>query len=147
MARVCELESGVDLPEYATEGASGADLRANIREPIALLPGPRLLLPTGIKMQIHSGYEVQVRPRSGLALKYGVTVLNSPGTIDSDYRGEVCVVLANMGESTFIIEPNMRIAQAVMAPVVQAKFIAIDTAEELAETARGSRGFGHTGEK
>ncbi|ANG66379.1 dUTP diphosphatase [Chlamydia gallinacea] len=147
MAIFCELESGVDLPEYATEGASGADLRANIKEPIALLPGQRLLIPTGIKMQIPSGYEVQVRPRSGLALKYGVTVLNSPGTIDSDYRGEVCVVLANMGESTFIIEPKMRIAQAVMAPVVQAKFIAIDTAEELAETARGSRGFGHTGEK
>lgn len=147
MAIFCELESGVDLPEYATEGASGADLRANINEPIALLPGQRLLIPTGIKMQIPSGYEVQVRPRSGLALKYGITVLNSPGTIDSDYRGEICVILANMGESTFIIEPKMRVAQAVVVPVVQAKFIAVDAAEELAETARGSRGFGHTGEK
>ncbi|EPP35974.1 Deoxyuridine 5'-triphosphate nucleotidohydrolase [Chlamydia avium] len=147
MAIFCELESGVDLPEYATEGASGADLRANISEPIALLPGQRTLVPTGIKMQIPSGYEVQIRPRSGLALKYGVTVINSPGTIDSDYRGEICIILINMGESMFVIEPKMRIAQAVVSPIVQAKFIAVDSTEELAQTSRGNRGFGHTGEK
>ncbi|AAP05095.1 dUTP diphosphatase [Chlamydia caviae] len=147
MTIVCELESGADLPEYATEGASGADLRAHIEEPIAVLPGQRVLIPTGIKMQIPQGYEVQVRPRSGLALKHGIMVVNSPGTIDADYRGEVCIILANFGESTFIIEPKMRIAQAVVAPVVQAKFIVVDQEEGLTATSRGSRGFGHTGEK
>ncbi|MEF9519839.1 dUTP diphosphatase [Chlamydia crocodili] len=147
MTIFCELESGVDLPEYSTEGASGADLRANIEEPVAVLPGQRVLIPTGIKMQIPQGYEVQVRPRSGLALKHGIMVVNSPGTIDADYRGEICIILANFGENTFIIEPKMRIAQAVVAPVVQAKFIVVDQEEGLTATSRGSRGFGHTGEK
>lgn len=142
----CELGSGVSLPEYATEGASGADIRANIAEPIALLPGKRELIPTGIKMQIPMGYEVQIRPRSGLALKHGIIVVNSPGTIDADYRGEICVILANFGESTFIIEPGMRIAQAVVCPVIQANFVHSDQEEGLAVTSRGSRGFGHTGE-
>lgn len=106
MTILCELESGVGLPEYATEGASGADLRANIEEPIAVLPGQRVLVPTGIKMQIPQGYEVQVRPRSGLALKHGIMVVNSPGTIDADYRGEVCIILANFGESTLLSNPR-----------------------------------------
>ncbi|AAD18212.1 deoxyuridine 5-triphosphate nucleotidohydrolase [Chlamydia pneumoniae TW-183] len=143
MTVFCELDSGGELPEYTTPGAAGADLRANIEEPIALLPGQRALIPTGIKAEIPEGYELQVRPRSGLALKHGITVLNSPGTIDSDYRGEIRVILINFGDSTFIIEPKMRIAQVVLSPVVQATFVVKQ--ESLAETARGSGGFGHTG--
>ncbi|WP_201456787.1 dUTP diphosphatase [Chlamydia sp. 17-3921] len=146
MTVFCELESQECFPEYATEGAAGADLKANIKEPIALLPGQRVLVPTGLKVEIPLGYELQVRPRSGLALKHGITVLNSPGTIDSDYRGEICIILINLGESTFIIEPKMRIAQAVVASVVQAKFVAINQDESLSATVRGARGFGHTGE-
>ncbi|EPP34382.1 dUTP diphosphatase family protein [Chlamydia ibidis] len=140
----CELEPGVDLPEYATSGASGADLRANIVEPLAILPGKRVLVPTGIKMQIPQGFEVQVRPRSGLALKHGIVVVNSPGTVDADYRGEICIILANFGDQTFIVEPKMRVAQAVVVPVIQAEFVRVT---ELEATCRGSQGFGHTGEK
>ncbi|AEB41638.1 Deoxyuridine 5'-triphosphate nucleotidohydrolase [Chlamydia pecorum E58] len=134
------------LPEYTTEGAAGADLKANIEEPIALLPGQRVLIPTGLRVEIPLGYELQVRPRSGLALKHGITVLNTPGTIDSDYRGEIGVILINLGESTFIIEPKMRIAQAVFTSVVQARFVSINQEESLTATARGEKGFGHTGE-
>ena len=146
MTIFCELEAQDLLPEYATEGAAGADLKANIEEPIALLPGQRVLIPTGLRVEIPLGYELQVRPRSGLALKHGITVLNTPGTIDSDYRGEIGVILINLGESTFIIEPKMRIAQAVFASVVQARFVSINQEESLTATARGERGFGHTGE-
>ncbi|ANH78180.1 dUTP diphosphatase [Candidatus Chlamydia sanziniae] len=144
MTVFCELEAGGELPEYATSGAAGADLRANIPEPLALLPGHRVLIPIGLKVEIPENYELQIRPRSGLALKHGITVLNSPGTIDSDYRGEVCVIIINLGDSTFVIEPKMRIAQAILAPVVRAEFIVKE--ESLATTLRGYRGFGHTGE-
>lgn len=139
-----KLESGSSLPEYATSGASGADVRANINEPIAILPGQRALIPTGISVEIPHGYEIQVRSRSGLASKYGVIVLQSPGTVDADYRGEIRVILANLGEATFIVEPGMRIAQLVVAKVEQVSFV--ETQEELTATARGTGGFGHTGE-
>ncbi|WP_082192331.1 dUTP diphosphatase [Chlamydia suis] len=140
----CKLDSGSSLPEYATVGASGADVRANISEPIAILPGQRALIPTGVSVDIPQGYEIQVRSRSGLAAKYGVIVLQSPGTIDADYRGEIRVILANFGEATFIVEPGMRIAQLVVAKVEQVSFV--KTNEELPATARGTGGFGHTGE-
>ncbi|SPN73230.1 Deoxyuridine 5'-triphosphate nucleotidohydrolase,deoxyuridine 5'-triphosphate nucleotidohydrolase,dUTP diphosphatase,dUTPase [Chlamydia serpentis] len=139
----CELDLGGEIPQYATAGAAGADLRANIKEPLALFPGQRVLVPTGIRAEIPIGYELQVRPRSGLALKHGVTVLNAPGTIDSDYRGEIGVILINFGDTAFIIEPKMRIAQIVLSPVVRAEFVVKQGS--LAETGRGSGGFGHTG--
>ena len=140
----CKLDSGSSLPEYATVGASGADVRANISEPIAILPGQRALIPTGVSVDIPQGYEIQVRSRSGLAAKYGVIVLQSPGTVDADYRGEIRVILANFGEATFIVEPGMRIAQLVVAKVEQVSFV--ETHEELTATARGTGGFGHTGD-
>ena len=140
----CKLDSGSSLPEYATVGASGADVRANISEPIAILPGQRALIPTGVSVDIPQGYEIQVRSRSGLAAKYGVIVLQSPGTVDADYRGEIRVILANFGEATFIVEPGMRIAQLVVAKVEQVSFV--ETHEELTATARGTGGFGHTRE-
>ena len=130
------------LPEYATAEAAGADLRAKLLKPLIIPPGKSALIPTGLKFEIPPGYEVQIRPRSGLALKHQVTVLNTPGTIDSDYRGEIQVILINHGEQPFIVEPRMRIAQCVVAPVVQARFV---RAEDLAESSRGSGGFGHTG--
>lgn len=130
------------LPVYASAGAAGADLKAAISEEITLLPGESVLVPTGLKMEIPEGYEIQIRPRSGLALKNQVTVLNTPGTIDSDYRGEVGVILINHGKKPFIILPQMRIAQAVLAKVEQALFI-MDTM--LQSTTRGEGGFGHSG--
>lgn len=130
------------IPAYATEFASGCDVRANIQEVETLLPGCSVIIPTGIKVEIPCGYEIQVRPRSGLAVKNQITVLNTPGTIDADYRGEICVILINHGKNPFVIEPKMRIAQLVLAPVVQAKFIRKDL---LAETSRGEGRFGHTG--
>jgi len=132
------------LPHYNTDDAAGADVRAAIAEPLALKPGERGLVPTGIKVAIPSGYEIQIRPRSGLALKKGISVLNTPGTIDADYRGEVCVILINLSSDVFVVEPGMRIAQIVVAPVVRATFI---EAASLATTARGAGGFGHTGTK
>jgi dUTP pyrophosphatase len=130
------------IPTYSTVSASGADLKANIKEPMVLAPGSSVLVPTGIKMAIPSGFEIQVRPRSGLALKHQLTVLNSPGTIDADYRGEICVILINHGKEPFTIAPKMRIAQLVLAPVVQADFV---LHEALTSTLRGEGGFGHTG--
>lgn len=130
------------LPSYATCDSAGADALAAIEEPVTLPPGESTLIPTGLKMQIPSGYEVQVRPRSGLALKHQLTVLNTPGTIDADYRGEVGVILINHGNKPFTVEPRMRIAQLIVAPVVQASY---ELGEELSTTARGSGGFGHTG--
>ncbi len=135
-------DEGVDPPVYSSEEAAGADVKANLTAPLILEVGKRALIPTGLRLQIPLGYEVQVRPRSGLAHKHGVTVLNTPGTIDSDYRGEIKVILINLGEVPFTIEPGMRIAQLVVAPVVQGHFIAQDT---LAVSARGEGGFGHTG--
>lgn len=130
------------LPSYATSGAAGADVKAFINEPITLTSGSSALIPTGLRFAIPPGFEIQVRPRSGLALKHQVTVLNTPGTIDSDYRGEVGVILINHGKQDFIVTPGMRIAQIVITPVVKGHFI---LGRELSETARGSGGFGHTG--
>lgn len=130
------------IPEYASSEAAGADVRAKLSEPMSIPPRKSALIPTGLKFEIPSGYEIQIRPRSGLALKHQVTVLNTPGTIDSDYRGEIQVILINHGDQEFIVQPQMRIAQLVVAPVLQARFI---KAEALAETGRGSGGFGHTG--
>jgi dUTP pyrophosphatase len=135
---------GLPLPAYATAGAAGMDVVAAITDPVVIAPGRRALVPTGICMAIPPGFEVQVRPRSGLALKQGVTCLNTPGTIDSDYRGELQVILANLGEAPVTIERGMRIAQIVMAPVVQATWNEVTS---LDETARGSSGFGSTGVK
>jgi len=129
-------------PIYATEGAAGADLCAALSTPLVLAPGGRSLVPTGIRLAIPNGYEGQVRPRSGLALKHGITVLNSPGTIDSDYRGEVGVILINHGSNEYTIRSGDRIAQLIIAPVVQGTFIATGA---VTETSRGSGGFGSTG--
>lgn len=130
------------IPEYASAEAAGADLRACLAEALIIPSRKSALIPTGLKFAIPLGYEVQIRPRSGLALKHQVTVLNTPGTIDSDYRGEIQVILINHGDQPFIVQPGMRIAQIVVAPVIQARFI---KAQELAESVRGSGGFGHTG--
>lgn len=135
-------EEEVTLPFYASLEASGADLCAHLDKPLILLPRQRALIPTGLRLQIPKGYEVQVRPRSGLAWKHGITVLNTPGTIDSDFRGEIQVILINLGEEPFQIVNKMRIAQLVVQPVVSASF---RKTEELVATARGSGGFGHTG--
>jgi dUTP pyrophosphatase len=129
-------------PEYATEGAAGIDLRAFLSEDVVLLPLQRKLIPTGIFMEIPEGFEGQVRPRSGLALKQGLTCLNSPGTIDSDYRGEVGVILINLGQEVQTIHSGDRIAQLVIASVERAELLTVET---INETSRGSGGFGHTG--
>lgn len=131
-----------EVPAYASAAASGADVRAKLETPLRLAPGSSALIPTGLSFEIPEGYEIQVRPRSGLALRHQVTVLNTPGTIDADYRGELGVILINHGSRDFVVEPGMRIAQLVVAPVVRARFV---RAEALAGSARGSGGFGHTG--
>ena len=135
---------GLPLPAYETPGAAGMDLRAAVPEdqPIALRPGSRIMAPTGLAFAVPQGFEAQVRPRSGLAAKAGVTCLNTPGTIDSDYRGEVKVILINLGQEDFTIRRGDRIAQLVIAPVVQAQWAEV---ESLDETARGAGGFGSTG--
>jgi dUTP pyrophosphatase len=134
------------LPCYETEAAAGADLRANFpgdpREGVTLDPGARALVPTGLKLAIPDGYEVQIRPRSGLALKHGITLPNSPGTIDADYRGPLGVIILNAGQETFHVSHGMRIAQMVVAPVVQARFSVVG---DLDATDRGAGGFGSTG--
>ena len=135
---------GLDLPFYATAQAAGADLRAAIDEDIILHPGEHKLIKTGFAMALADGYEAQIRPRSGLAYKHGVTVLNSPGTIDADYRGEVGVILINHGKEPFTITRGERIAQMIIAQFVQASF---DEVAELSETVRGERGFGSSGRK
>ncbi|MAE92154.1 MAG: dUTP diphosphatase [Pelagibaca sp.] len=137
-------DQALGLPAYATSGAAGADLRANLpdRGEVVLAPGARALVPTGLRLAIPEGWEVQIRPRSGLALKHGITLPNSPGTIDSDYRGPLGVIVMNAGEAPFTIAHGDRIAQMVAAPVVQAGF---DLVETLPETARGAGGFGSTG--
>lgn len=132
------------LPEYATPQSAGMDLRANIEEPIILKPMQRMLVSTGLFMALPAGYEAQVRPRSGLALKHGITVLNTPGTIDADYRGEVKVLLVNFSDTYFVINDGERIAQMVIAKHETADFIEV---EELDETERGAGGYGHTGVK
>ena len=141
---VLQLAHGADLPlpSYATEGSAGMDLLAAIHEDVVLAPAARHLIPTGLALALPPGYEAQVRPRSGLALKSGVTTLNSPGTIDADYRGEIGVILINHGERSVVITRGMRIAQLVVAPVVQAR---LDIQPQLQETFRGARGYGSTG--
>jgi len=126
-----------------TPGAAGLDVVAAVEASVALEPGGRALIPTGLALEIPTGYEVQVRPRSGLAYKHGVTVLNAPGTIDSDYRGEVGVLLINHGKATFVVKRGERIAQLVVASVIQATF---ESVHELSSTERGAGGFGHTGQ-
>ena len=135
-------KSGRDLPQYATESSAGVDLRAAITEPIVLEPLQRAMVPTGHYMEIPKGYEGQVRPRSGLAAKHGVTVLNTPGTIDADYRGEIRVILVNLSSQPFEIQPGERIAQMVFAKHETAQW---EEVEELEESARGAGGFGSTG--
>ena len=132
------------LPSYATPQSAGVDLRANIEAPIELRPLERKLIPTGLFMALPPGYEAQVRPRSGLAIKHGITVLNTPGTIDADYRGEVCVILVNLSDEPFVITDGERIAQMVIARHEQAEW---ETVEVLPETERGAGGFGHSGTK
>ncbi len=132
------------LPAYATEQSAGMDLRANISEPIVLHPMERRLVPTGLYIALPKGYEAQVRPRSGLALKHGITVLNTPGTIDADYRGELGVLLINFSQEDFVIEDGERIAQMVIARHEQVSFVPV---EILDETERGAGGYGHTGVK
>jgi len=132
------------LPAYATSQSAGMDLRANIEEPIELQPLERRLIPTGLFMALPDGYEAQVRPRSGLALKHGITVLNTPGTIDADYRGEVGVIIVNLSNTPFTIEPGERVAQMVIAKYEQA---ALEEVEVLDETERGAGGYGHSGRK
>jgi len=132
----------VPLPNYQTAGAAGADLHAAVAEPVTLAPGERRLIPTGLVLAIPHGFEAQVRPRSGLALRHGIGMVNTPGTIDSDYRGPVGVILVNLGNEPFVVEPLARIAQLVIAPVTRAEFVLSD---ELGETERGSGGFGSTG--
>lgn len=130
------------LPEYATPGSAGLDLRANVPESVTLAPGERKLIPTGLSLALPDGYEAQVRPRSGLALKHGITVLNAPGTVDADYRGDVGVILINLGQEPFVVEPGDRIAQLVIAAYAQVAWI---PQEELPTSERGAGGFGHTG--
>ena len=132
------------LPQYATPQSAGMDLRANLEEPITLKPLERRLIPTGLHIALPAGYEAQVRPRSGLALKKGITVLNSPGTIDADYRGEIGVLLINLSQDDFIVNDGERIAQMVIARHEQGEFVEVDV---LDETERGEGGYGHTGVK
>ncbi len=133
---------GLPLPEYQTEEASGIDLVAACREPVTIQPGDRVLVPTGIIISLPPKLEAQIRPRSGLAIKHGITLLNTPGTIDSDYRGEIQIILINHGKDSFTVTRGMRIAQMIFAEVVKAKLEAVDN---LDETRRGAGGFGHTG--
>ena len=142
--KIKKLHNGFDLPlpKYETKGSAGMDLAAAIDESLIIKSGEIKLVKTGISITLEEGFEAQVRPRSGLALKKGITVLNSPGTIDSDYRGEICVILINHSQVDFEITHGMRIAQIVIAPCVQAKILQV---EDLDETARGSKGFGSTG--
>jgi dUTP pyrophosphatase len=134
---------GLDLPAYATAASAGLDLAAALRDDVTIAPGARALVPTGFAIALPAGFEAQVRPRSGLALKHGVTVLNSPGTIDADYRGEIGVILVNLGTTPFVVTRGMRVAQLVVAPVTR---VAWQVAGALSETARGVGGFGSTGQ-
>ncbi len=136
------VEEGATLPKQTTALSAGSDISAKLSKPFVLKPGDYSLIPTGLKIALPPGYEAQVRPRSGLAAKYGITVLNSPGTIDADYRGEVKVILINHGKNDFIINNGDRIAQFVIAPIVNTTFIEVD---ELDDTDRGEGGFGSTG--
>jgi dUTP pyrophosphatase len=137
-------DESFELPFYATEGAAGADIRASLPEKksITVKPGERLLVPTGLQMEIPQGFEIQVRPRSGLSLKSSLMIVNSPGTIDCDYRGEVNIIVGNFGKEDYVIEHGLRLTQLVLAPVIQARYI---STTDLSETERGAGGFGSTG--
>ena len=139
-----DSDPSVPLPSYESAGAAGADIRANLpgQAAMTLKPGDRTLVPTGLRLEIPEGFEVQIRPRSGLALKHGITLPNSPGTIDSDYRGPLGIIVMNAGAESFTIEHGDRIAQMVVAPVVQARF---EVTSDLSDTERGGQGFGSTG--
>ena len=139
---VLEHARDLPLPAYATEGAAGMDLTAAVAAPLEIAPGDRVLVPTGLRIAVPAGFEAQVRPRSGLALKHGISVPNAPGTIDADYRGEVCVILVNLSAESFTVTRGMRIAQMVIARHQQAQWREVDA---LSETARGVGGFGSTG--
>ena len=130
------------LPQYATIQSAGVDLRANLSDPVVLAPMQRALIPTGLYISLPAGYEAQVRPRSGLAIKKGITVLNSPGTIDADYRGEICIILINLSQEEFVVNDGERVAQMIIARPEQAEWVEVET---LDETDRGAGGFGHTG--
>ncbi|MCX7679607.1 MAG: dUTP diphosphatase [Spirochaetes bacterium] len=136
------LLPGAKIPEYKSDGSAGADLFAYTKEPIALAPGKTCLVPTGIFIELPPGFEAQIRPRSGLALEHGITLLNSPGTIDSDYRGEIKLIVTNFGTKEFIIENGMRIAQMVISQIWHADFFSVN---ELSRSSRNEGGFGHTG--
>ena len=138
------LSKEISLPKYETAGSSGMDLAANIVDNINVDPGKTAIIPTGLALSVPKGFEVQIRPRSGLAAKQKISVLNTPGTIDSDYRGEIKVILINLGQKSFIVEKGLRIAQMVVCPVVQGQ---IKEVEDLNETERGKGGFGSTGTK
>ena len=140
--KIERLKHNKNLPEYKTEGAAGMDLCAAIEEPIILKPLERALVPTGIRIELEHGYEAQIRPRSGLSIKHGISLINCVGTIDEDYRGEVCVPVVNLSNETYSIQPQERIAQMIIARVEQAK---IEVVTQLTETVRGAGGFGSTG--
>lgn len=140
--KICRMEHNKFVPEYKTDGAAGMDLCAAISEPVTLNPLERKLIPTGLKIELEHGYEAQIRPRSGLSIKHGITLINCVGTVDEDYRGEVCVGLVNVSNEKYTIQPDERIAQMVIAKVEQAK---IEVVTELSETSRGEGGFGSTG--
>ena len=142
LLRCLPHHEGLDLPAYSTHGSSGMDLTAAVREDVVLLPGKRILVPTGISISLPSGLEAQIRPRSGLALKHGITLLNTPGTIDSDYRGEIQIIMINLSEEAFVIKRGLRIAQMIISQYVTATFKIVD---ELDVTIRNHGGFGHTG--
>jgi dUTP pyrophosphatase len=140
--RVLPHGEGLPLPAYATAGAAGMDMLAAVTDPVVLAPGARALIPTGLAVALPPGHELQIRPRSGLALRHGIVLPNSPGTIDEDYRGEVQVIVMNAGDAPFTVERGMRIAQAVLAPVLRARW---EPVADLDDTARGGGGFGSTG--
>jgi dUTP pyrophosphatase len=142
ITRLSPATQDVPLPAYATDGSAGMDVRAAVEADMTVAPGETVLVPTGFAMAVPAGHEAQVRPRSGLAIKHGIGVLNSPGTIDSDYRGEVRIILSNFGKEPFVIRRGDRIAQMVIAPVVRAEW---DERDTLEDTRRGAGGFGHTG--
>ena len=140
--KIRRLKNSIELPYYATEGAAGMDLTAGISEPMEFKPFERKLVPTGMIIELPTGYEAQVRPRSGLSIKFGMSLINCIGTIDEDYRGEVCVPMVNISQETYTIQPGERIAQMIISPVVKAQIIQVD---ELTLTARATGGFGSTG--
>lgn len=142
LLKIKRLAHNVNVPQYQTEGAAGMDLCAAIEEPVTLKPLERALIPTGLKIELEHGYEAQIRPRSGLSIKHGITLINCVGTIDEDYRGEVCVPVVNLSNETYTIQPQERIAQMIIARVEQAE---IEVVAELTETVRGAGGFGSTG--